>query len=282
MDNKINDFLGLIGIDVNKSLSSYIHNSVYQKRNQRAFYKAYSLNEKEALQVIKTLSVFSFKGINITNPYKELAFNNVDILSKSANEIGAINTIKVMKNNILKGYNTDFLAVKEILKERYDDQNLPQVLLLGAGGAAKAVFYALINLGFKKLTISNRTRLKAENLVSDFNSQIQDQSKIKVIEWDKDFIIKTLKNSEIIIDTTGLSWSNKSFPGYDNIISDNFIFDLSYPNFNSKLKNKAKEVNADYIDGKKMLLYQAREADKIWFPEFDEKERKKLFELKFN
>lgn len=282
MDNKINDFLGLIGIDVNKSLSSYIHNSVYQKRNQRAFYKAYSLNEKEALQVIKTLSVFSFKGINITNPYKELAFNNVDILSKSANEIGAINTIKVMKNNILKGYNTDFLAVKEILKERYDDQNLPQVLLLGAGGAAKAVFYALINLGFKKLTISNRTRLKAENLVSDFNSQIQDQSKIKVIEWDKDFIIKALKNSEIIIDTTGLSWSNKSFPGYDNIISDNFIFDLSYPNFNSKLKNKAKEVNADYIDGKKMLLYQAREADKIWFPEFDEKERKKLFELKFN
>lgn len=282
MDNKINDFLGLIGSDVNKSLSSYIHNSVYQKRNQRAFYKAYSLNEKEALQVIKTLSVFSFKGINITNPYKELAFNNVDILSKSANEIGAINTIKVMKNNILKGYNTDFLAVKEILKERYDDQNLPQVLLLGAGGAAKAVFYALINLGFKKLTISNRTRLKAENLVSDFNSQIQDQSKIKVIEWDKDFIIKTLKNSEIIIDTTGLSWSNKSFPGYDNIISDNFIFDLSYPNFNSKLKNKAKEVNADYIDGKKMLLYQAREADKIWFPEFDEKERKKLFELKFN
>ncbi len=282
MDNKINDFLGLIGSDVNKSLSSYIHNSVYQKRNQRAFYKAYSLNEKEALQVIKTLSVFSFKGINITNPYKELAFNNVDILSKSANEIGAINTIKVMKNNILKGYNTDFLAVKEILKERYDDQNLPQVLLLGAGGAAKAVFYALINLGFKKLTISNRTRLKAENLVSDFNSQIQDQSKIKVIEWDKDFIIKALKNSEIIIDTTGLSWSNKSFPGYDNIISDNFIFDLSYPNFNSKLKNKAKEVNADYIDGKKMLLYQAREADKIWFPEFDEKERKKLFELKFN
>lgn len=281
MAYKIEDFLGLIGSDVNKSLSPFIHNTVYQKREQQAFYKAYSLKEKEVLKALRALSVFSFKGINITNPYKELAFNNVDSLTDSAIQIGAINTIKVMEDDSLKGYNTDHLAVKEILKERFDNQNFPAVLLLGAGGAARAVLFALLRLGFNKIYISNRTKTKAIELVSEFDSKIQNEAEINVIEWARDDISVVLKNSEIIIDSTGLSWSNKSFPGYNNITTDSFIFDLSYPDFKSKLSIKAEEVNADYIDGKKMLLYQAREADRIWFPDFNDKEREKLFDLQF-
>ncbi|MFW6382187.1 MAG: shikimate dehydrogenase family protein [Bacillota bacterium] len=276
----INDFLGLIGSDVKKSLSPYIHNTVYQKRDQRAYYKAFSLNEEETLQAFKALSVFSFKGINITNPYKELAFKNVDILTKSAEEIGAINTIKVTEASSLKGYNTDFLAVKEILKEKYDNlKRFPSALLLGAGGAARAVLYALLDLRFDNLGISNRTKSKAEKLIDEFDNYRPAGTKIKIIEWDEKAISRAVMDSEIIIDTTGLSWSNEAFPGYKSISSDNFIFDLSYPDFNSKLKVKAEKVNSDYIDGKKMLLYQAREADKIWFPEFNDRERKRLFAL---
>ncbi len=279
MDYSIDFFLGLIGSDVDKSLSPYIHNTVYRKREQKAFYKAFSLREEEVLEAVKALAIFSFKGINITNPYKELAFNNVDLLSKSAEEIGAINTIKVLEDGILKGYNTDFLAVKEILKESYDNQGFPSALILGAGGAARAVLYALLDLEFEELTIANRTKSKAVKLVSEFSDYKQDRSSIEIIEWDENNIGRAVIDSEIIIDTTGLSWNDKTFPGYNNISSDNFIFDLSYPDFNSKLKIKAAEVNAEYIDGKKMLLYQAREADKIWFPEFNDDDRKKLFEL---
>ena len=280
MDYNIECFLGLFGSDVNKSLSPYIHNSVYQKRGQKAYYKAYSLNEAEVLKVFRALAIFSFKGINITNPYKELAFKNVDILSKSAEEIGAINTIKVMEDSSLKGFNTDFLAVQEILRERYDNsKEFPPVLLLGAGGAARAVLYALLDLGFENLTVVNRTRAKAVSLVVEFSKYKQDASEIKVIEWDEADIARAVGDSEIIIDTTGLSWSDKSFPGFNRINSDNFIFDLSYPDFKAKLQIKARKVQADYIDGRKMLLYQAREADRIWFPDLNDKERKKLFDL---
>ncbi len=281
MAYKIDDFLGLIGSDVNKSLSPYIHNTVYSKRGQNAFYKAYSLNEEEALKAIEALSIFSFRGINITNPYKQLAFDNVDLLSKSAREIGAINTIKVMEGGRLKGYNTDFLAVKEILRGRYNNQKLPSTLLLGAGGAARAVLYALLDLEFEKLIIANRTKPKALKLISEFNYKKETGSRIEVIDWDVNNISKAVIGSEIVIDTTGLSWDNKSFPGYNSIASDNFIFDLSYPDFNAKLKIKADQVNAEYIDGKKMLLYQAREADKIWFPDFNDKERGKMFDIQF-
>ncbi|MFN2364316.1 MAG: shikimate dehydrogenase, partial [Halarsenatibacteraceae bacterium] len=280
MDYQIQDFLGLIGSDVNKSLSPFIHSTVYQKRGQKAYYKAYSLSKKEALTAFKALAIFSFKGINITNPYKELAFKNVDILSKSAEEIGAINTIKVMEDDKLKGYNTDFLAVKEILKDKYDSlKEFPPVLLLGAGGAARAVLYALLDLGFKNLTIANRTKAKAVNLIAEFSKYKQEKANIQVIEWAEADIARAVVDSEIIIDATGLSWSNKTFPGFNRISSDNFIFDLSYPDFKSKLQIRAKKVEADYIDGRKMLLYQAREADQIWFPEYNDKERKKLFDL---
>lgn len=269
--------LGLFGGDVSRSLSPLIHNYVYQKRKQKAIYKAFSIKQEQLGPALNQLANFSFKGLNITNPYKELVKEFLDEVSEAAEKIGAVNTIKV-EDAKLFGFNTDYLAVKEIISvQMLNFQHLPTVLLLGAGGAARSVLYALSKFTGSKILLGNRTESRAKNLIAEFSDLFLNKEKLNYIEWTQNALGKATTQADIIIEATGLSWRKQVYPGYERIGSQHFVFDLSYPQYSGPLAEYANKQQAHYLDGKNMLLIQAREADQIWFPDKNDQERKRLF-----
>ncbi|MGM0419627.1 MAG: shikimate dehydrogenase family protein [Bacillota bacterium] len=270
--------LGLFGADVSRSLSPTIHNYVYQERKQKAIYKAFSINEEQVGPALNQLASFEFKGLNITNPYKELVIKFLDEVSEAGSKIGAVNTIKV-EDNGLSGYNTDYLAVKEIISDNMQNsQYLTTVLLLGAGGAARSVLYALSKFTGFKILLGNRTESRAKKLIEEFSELFSYKGEIKYVKWTQKALGNATSQADIIIEATGLSWQEQVYPGYEKISSHHFVFDLSYPQNQGPLSKYANEQQACYLDGKNMLLIQAREADKIWFPAKDNQERKRLFQ----
>jgi len=257
--------LGLIGDDTSKSLSPHIHNSVYQRRNWPTVYKAFSLAPEDLADAFSGFKALKFRGINVTIPFKEKVITYLDELAPGAKNLKAVNTIKFTESRAI-GYNTDYLAVKELIKEWQEEEQKPfkSALVLGAGGAARAVVLASLEAGLKEIYLSNRTFSKAENLQEDFSGK--GQQKIKLLQWQKSAQARVIEEVDLIVDATSLGWQGKLFPGAEEGLSkETRIFDLSYGSPPSPLIKLARDRGCALENGTRMLLYQAREADKIWF-----------------
>lgn len=189
----------------------------------------------------------SLKGLNVTIPYKEKIIPYLDQLNKKAAKIGAVNCIKITKKGKLKGYNTDYFGFKKSLQPLLEPHH-KKALILGTGGASKAVAYALEELGILYTFVS---RSKKENTL--------DYKYINATTFD---------NFQIIINCTPLG----TFPNleecppipYDFFTEDHIAFDLIYnPEETTFLKN-AKAKNAQIKNGYEMLVFQAEKGWKIW------------------
>ncbi len=264
------EILGLFGRSTDKSLSPIIHNSVYQKRGWPAVYLAFSLEPEELAAALQGIRALKFVGVNVTNPYKEDVIPRLDRLEQGASRIGAVNTIKLSRQGLI-GYNTDFLAVKELLTEwqNYVPFPINSALILGAGGAARAVTLACLESGMKKLYFSNRTREKAVRLKDDFKNYADCQLLIR--GWETQEQAEIVSEVDLVVDATTLGWQGKLFPGAEKGLKERTaVFDLSYGKPLSRLLKLARERGCFWEDGSRMLLFQAREADKIWFADRDD------------
>lgn len=258
----------LFGSDTEESLSPLIHNKMYEKLNIPAVYKNFSISQDNFNTAYKAANVLSFKGINITYPFKEKAVTIVDKVEGIAEKIGAINTIDLGDNESY-GYNTDYLALKKLFKIWFVEKNTElEFLIIGAGGAARAVAAAISSAQFLsagKIFIANRTYNKAKNLTDE----LLDSScnKGEVIKWKGNSIGEIVSRVNIVIDATTLGWKQKLFPGARRLSGDQRVFDLSYSAEPSPLLKLAAERGCKRENGLRMLLYQAQEAHKIWFEE---------------
>jgi shikimate dehydrogenase len=160
--------VGILGYPIEHSLSPKMHNAVFEKLNMDYIYLAFEIKENYLKSAVSGIKALNIKGVNVTLPYKERIVEYVDELSKEAQVLSAINTI-VNKNNKLKGYNTDVVGFCKSLQRFNIDLTNKTVLLIGAGGAAKALTYALTTYyKLKKLIIANRTYSRAEELIKKF------------------------------------------------------------------------------------------------------------------
>ena len=253
---------GIIGYPVKHSKSPQFQTAAFQALGINAVYLPFQVRPEDLQKAIEGIKALSIKGINVTVPHKEEVIKYLDELSEEVEYIGACNTVKNI-DGYLQGFNTDAYGFIEGLKELTPDFADKKFLVIGAGGASRAVIYGLIKSGVQKIILANRTVKKAEEIVSDFkklNRFIEEI--IKIIPLNK--IENYLKDVDIIVNTTSIGLKDDDPPlfDYSKIEKRHIIVDIIYKK--TKLLQAAEEKGCLYQDGLPMLLYQGARAFEIW------------------
>ncbi len=247
----------VIGDPIDHSLSPNIHSAAFREMDLDSSYIAYRIPKGELDAGIAGLKKIKIDGFNITIPHKIEMMKYLDKADESCSLIGAVNTVSNEKG-ILMGYNTDMDGFLEPFKKRELDVADSKVLLLGAGGAARAIVAGFAKEKAKSITVANRTLDNADNLSGFARSIGLDAHAAKLGDAD-------VRNYDIIVNATSVGLGNEqSVISLDGITGETIIYDIVYMPMNTDFVKKAKEKNAVVIYGYEMLLGQAVRAFEIW------------------
>lgn len=237
---------GLIGKNISYSFSKSYFTKKFEKENLPHSYENFDISSIKSFPKI-ILETQSLKGLSVTIPYKEEVIPYLDYLDSEAEKIGAVNTIKISDNKETTGYNTDHYGFQKSLEEFLPLQK-KTALILGTGGASKAIAYALEKLGFDYKYVS-RTKTKGNFDYSEIDKSI-------------------IENHQLIINCTPLG----TFPNitdcppipYQFITKNHLLFDLIYNPAETEFLKRGKLQGAKTSNGLKMLELQAEKAWLIW------------------
>ncbi len=257
---------GVIGNPIAHSLSPIIHNWWIQKSNLSAVYKTYKL-EKNELDGFVEFAKNNMLGFNVTTPHKQNIVKYCSSLSQAAMKIGAVNTV-VIKNKKLFGDNTDAYGFKKCLEINTlnVDLNYKKAIIIGAGGAARAIVFALIEMKFKQIIIINRTLKTAQNLAEEFNIKLKTNIiKAEKLEHIKNFLPKV----SLLVNATicGMNNSNNLILPLEKMPAGGVVFDIVYCPLTTELLATSKNHKLNTVQGIDMLLYQAISGFKQFFSE---------------
>jgi len=265
--NKIDGGTGLIcllGNPVTKSFSPQIQNIISSVMNVNLIYLNFEIEHNQLSKAIEGLRALKVKGFNVTIPYKEKIIELLDEISPEAKEIGAVNTVK-MEDGKLIGYNTDWLGYYEAkLTCTGKGFEGDSVLILGAGGAAKAIAICCLKNNCANIMIYNRTIEKAEELVNNLMKNYSGRVNFCSI----DILNHVISHSTLIINTTSAgNYSNVNLMpiGEEVPFKKGQIFsEIIYNPSETKLMKLAQSKGAFCFNGFEMLLQQAIKSWEIW------------------
>lgn len=244
------EIYGIIGNPVKHSLSPIIHNTAFKRMGLNAVYLAFEVeNLEEAISGVRGLGI---RGVSVTIPFKTQVIPFLDEVEALAKKIKAVNTI-VNEGGRLVGYNTDWRGALEALEEEVDLKG-KKVLLLGAGGAARAIGFGLKEKG-SQVIISNRSPDKANELAKDLGFVYQPLLSINEPKID------------VIINATsvGMSPHNGESPLHKNVLKEGMkVMDIVYEPLKTKLLQEAEEQGCRTINGLEMLARQGAGQIEIW------------------
>lgn len=259
---------GLLGEHLGHSFSETIHSLFFKKTGMKGKYELYERKTEDIKELLDEMKTGKLKGLNVTIPYKVEVMKYLDFLSKEAETIGAVNTI-AYKDGKLSGYNTDYYGFLETLKINNLEVDGKKILILGTGGAAKAIYGTLTALNADTVylaTIEKDDRFKIRN-------------KDTIINY---VDIKNLKNIEGIINCTpvGMYPQTDNLPlANDSFIPVKYLIDVIYNPEETALMEKYASMGVKTINGLMMLVVQAIRAEEIWNDmEADEKIIKEIYE----
>lgn len=254
----MNTVFGVFGDPIAHSLSPNMHNAAFRELGMECTYHAFRVipeNLKDALLGAKAMG---FGGVNLTVPLKQEAMSIVDA-DPLAQSIGAVNTVD-FKDDGMTGYNTDGIGAKRAIEEQDVDIKDSNVLMVGAGGAARAIAFQFAKDG-ANITIANRTEKKAINLATEVSS----------VGYATGCGIDNLKgliaDSDILINCTTLGMKPKiegTIATAEDMHPDLTVFDIVYNPLKTTLLKEAKKAGAKAVTGEMMLVYQGAEAFSIW------------------
>ena len=249
----------VIGDPIDHSLSPNIHNAAFRFLNLEHTYIAYRIPKGELASGIEALKAIKIAGFNVTIPHKIEMMELLDEMDTTCKVIGAVNTVS-NENGKLKGYNTDMIGFLDPIKRKNLTVKDTQVLLLGAGGAARAIITAMIKEKASKISIVNRTQENA-NKLADFAKKIGGNvDTISIQEANK-----LITDYKFIINSTSIGMRNEPSPiSTENIGKNSIVYDIVYQPINTDLIKKSKENGATIIYGYEMLLSQAACSFEIW------------------
>lgn len=264
--------VGVIGHPISHSKSPLIHNEWIRNYKFNGEYKAHDIDPKKLKKGVQDLIDMGYRGFNVTIPHKETIIDLCESIDDKAHKIGAVNTI-VIKDEKLYGSNTDAFGFIESIKHKYPyiDFTKGKAVVLGAGGAARAVVYGLLQNKVPKILIANRTKEKAENLAQSMAENISGQAGaqfsdiIEIVDWeDKD---KSLKEANLVINTTSLGMTGQPLLELDlwHLPQQAYVVDLVYAPRHTDLIRSAMKNKNPYIVGSGMLIHQARLSFQSWF-----------------
>jgi len=273
----------VIGHPVRHSLSPVMHNFLFQKYKINAVYLAFDISPNDLRIFFQAMRVLPVAGCNITLPHKTNAFKFLDKIDTSAQAVSAVNTV-VNKNGKLVGYNTDIYGIEMTLKNLKVDIPTSTFLVLGAGGAARAVIYCLVRHKSPQIYLANRTYVRALNL-KNLIARTFPHSVIKALPLDDSHLKKIISEVDCIINATslGIKPDDPSPLPVEFIRRRHKIFDLTYNPDSSALIRFSRKKGCRAIDGLPMLVWQGLKAFNIWTniqPDFNSVYRKLKTELK--
>ena len=241
----------VIGNPINHSLSPKIHNHWLKKNNINAIYDKIKLEKNEIENFILKIKNQEISGCNVTVPFKKTVIPFLDKLSVEAEQTQSVNTI-CFDNGDLVGHNTDIGGFQKALNKLDYKVKDKKILILGAGGVVPSIIFALKKMEVSKITVSNRTYKKAENLKSQFN-------KIDIVNWGE------IPEFDIIINATSLGLNNETINLNTSSIGDGKLFyDVIYNPSETNFLKDGKKFGNQTENGKFMFVYQAFEAFKLW------------------
>jgi shikimate dehydrogenase len=253
---------GLIGDPVEHTLSPYMHNAGFSYCNLDYVYVPFQVKKENLKKAIEGARSLGFKGLNVTIPHKIEIIQYLDIISNNAELIGAVNTIKF--DDEIKGYNTDGLGAVRAIEELESIKN-KKVIILGAGGASRAISFQCILNGASEIIIANRTYDKALKLTKNLIDKLDADARAVTLG---DELKHELVDGDILINTTPLGMhphiNQKPLITSDMLHEDLIVNDIIYNPTETVHLKEAIKAGAKTIYGIKMLLYQGIESFKIW------------------
>jgi shikimate dehydrogenase len=257
--------VGILGYPVGHTLSPQMHNAAFAHLGLDYIYLPFEVRPAGLERAVRGLAGLNIIGVNVTVPHKERVIDYLDDLVDEARELAAVNTIKLEGERLI-GYNTDARGFVTSLKLGAGaDPNGKRVLLLGAGGAAKAVAVSLVHEGVAELIIANRSLPRAEKLVQRLRAQAAG-TEIYPVSLQAGELKGYVQQADIIINATPVGLKPQDEPLIDTglLRRGQLIYDLVYNPPQTKLLAQARANGARTINGMEMLIYQGALTFEIW------------------
>jgi shikimate dehydrogenase len=257
----------VIGNPIEHSLSPELHNYWIKKNNISAIYNKEKLDIEDLEKLVLKIKEKKIHGVNVTVPFKKEIISHLDELTLESQSTQSVNTI-YFNNNKTIGHNTDIDGFENAIKAIKFEISKKRILILGAGGVAPSLVFALNRMKASQIILCNRTKIKAENLKNLFKNTI-------VLDWGE------VPDFDMIINATslGLNSEDKINLDFSKIGKNKFFYDVIYNPRETSFLKTGKNLGSKIENGKKMFLYQAAAAFEIWHgikPEINEEVNKIL------
>lgn len=241
-----------------RSKSPEIFGEVFRRTGTRGAYVPFMIDADNLGKVMESLRVLNIAGANITAPFKERVLPHLDVLSEGANIIGAVNTI-VCKPGLLKGYNTNAIGIMDALNEIGFDVVGKRALVVGSGGAARAVLFILNWLRAESVILAGRNQTAVNRLAEVFSCTPRSLDDIGEFAVDVD----------IVVNATSVSGRDEAGVLSETIdrlspVACKLVFDLNYAQRKNIWQALADRCDARFMDGTRTLAYQARRTYLLW------------------
>ena len=241
----------VIGNPIEHSLSPELHNYWIKTNMIKAIYEKMKITNDQIKDLILEIKGGKINGLNITVPFKQEVIPHLDHLSEEAHKTQSVNTV-LLKDDKVIGHNTDIEGFEYSIKSNKIDLKNKNIFIMGAGGVVPSIIYALTKMQVSNITISNRTKSKAENLKKIFE-------KLKVVDWGE------IPEFDMIINATSIGLNNQEKINLDlPKVENKFFYDVIYNPKETNFLKFGKQNGNKVFNGKMMFIYQAFFAFKLW------------------
>lgn len=260
--------LGIIGYPLGHSLSKVMHEAVMKELGMDGVYDIMETDPEDWIQKVKDIKRLGYQGFNVTIPFKVPMTMMIDEFDEFSNLAGCVNTVKVMPDKSLKGYNTDIYGFKTaILEEQQKIIKGKKAVIIGTGGAARAAAIGLCDVGVAEIEFYSRNIVNASPMVNFLREQFAKVSfSLKQVQQMKDF-----SDVAILVNASPIGMRGKSMdltPVEADVLKtmpkESIVYDIIYNPRKTILLQNAAALGLQTIDGCEMLIHQGAKAFEIW------------------
>jgi shikimate dehydrogenase len=254
---------GVIGDPIEHTLSPIMHNAAFEALKLDYVFLAFKVKPSELKNAVDGMRALNIRGLNVTMPHKSKVINYLDRTDLSAQIVNSVNTI-LNKESLLFGFNTDGVGALKALRENGIEPKGRKVLLLGAGGAARAIAYTLAKEA-DELTILDRTVKHAQEIAKLLEKALN--KKVVAASLSPSDVQRNIQDSDILVNATSVGMKPKAeeSPIEPKVLRRNMaVMDIVYNPVETKLAKDAQAAGAKVISGVEMLIYQGAASFELW------------------
>ncbi len=261
---------GVLGWPVAHSMSPAMHNAVLRELGLNGCYVPFPVRPGQVREAVRGLVALGVRGVNVTVPHKQAVMAEMDEIAPEAQAVGAVNTVGIERSPdgdvLLRGSNTDVPGFLSGLEAHGFEVRGARAVVVGAGGAARSVIFALMQEGVARVKVLNRTPSRARRLVADFASPRLESGALDVQTLAAEAAV-----SDLLVNATTVGmWpeiAGSIWPEEEGIPEHLTVYDLVYNPVETRLLRRAREAGAGVIDGLGMLAYQGALSLDVWVDE---------------